>query len=155
MKNISKHITNNEAVRSNIATRKGIYNNPTPEQREAMVNLALKVFEPARNHFKKPIRVTSFFRSQQLNRLIGGSRTSQHCKGEAMDIKSTKGFSNKELFFFIKNNLDFDQLIWEFGNEKNPDWIHVSYKMKHPNRKQVKRAVKKNGDVFYLPFESK
>ena len=155
MKNISKNITYNEATRSNTATRKGIYNNPTPGQLKAMVNVAKKVFQPAREHFNLPILITSFFRSIRLNGLIGGSRTSQHCLGEAMDIKATKGFTNKELFFYIKNNLDFDQLIWEFGDEKNPDWIHVSYKLNHPNRKQVKRAIKSNGRVYYPPFESK
>jgi hypothetical protein len=155
MKPISPHITHNEAVRSNTATRKGIYNNPTPAQRKAMVNLATKVFEPVRNFFNKPIRVTSFFRSERLNRIIGGSRTSQHCKGEAMDIKATKGFTNKEIFFYILNNLDFDQLIWEFGDENNPDWIHVSFKMNRPNRQIVLRAIRKNGKTYYVPFESK
>ena len=156
MKNISTNITHKEAVRSETARRKGIYNNPTPEELKAMVNLATKVFQPLRKAFgDKPIRINSFFRSEQLNRLIGGSRTSQHCKGEAMDIDALGGTTNKELFFYIKNKLDFDQLLWEFGDEENPDWIHVSYKLNMPNRKQVLRVIRRNGKTIYLPFESK
>jgi len=117
MKNISSNISYKEGVSSNTATRKGIYNNPTPEQLKAMVNLANKVFQPLRKAMgDKPIIINSFFRSEKLNRFIGGSRTSQHCKGEAMDLDALGECTNKQLFFYIKNNLDFDQLIWEFGD---------------------------------------
>lgn len=153
MKKISKNITYEEAVRSNTATRKGIQNTPGPKELKAMKNLSKNVFQPLREYFGKPIIIDSFFRCIRLNRLIGGSITSQHCLGEAMDIRATKGFTNKQIFFYIKNNLDFDQLIYEFGDKNNPAWVHVSYKLTHKNRGQVLRAVRKNGKTYYLPWK--
>lgn len=146
--NISKHITYKEATHSNTAIKRGIDNTPGPEELTAMKMLAENVFEPVRDHFGKPIKVNSFFRSKGLNRAVGGSSTSQHVKGEAIDISGI-GMSNKDLFDYIKQNLDFDQLIWEFGNDSEPQWIHVSYK-KDKNRKNVLRAVKSNGRTKYI-----
>jgi zinc D-Ala-D-Ala carboxypeptidase len=82
-----------------------------------------------------------------LNALIGGSRTSQHCFGQAADLQ-VEG-RNHEMFNFIKDNLEFDQVIWEFGTDAEPAWVHVSYNAKH-NRKQVLKAVKVNGKTQYL-----
>ena len=113
-----------------------------------MQNLAKNVFEPLRIFFDEPIRVNSFFRSEALNIKVGGSKTSQHCKGEAFDIDALNGITNKELFDYILNNLEFDQLIWEYGDEKNPDWVHVSLKMNGQNRGQVLRATE-NGYLKY------
>jgi len=112
------------------------------------------VFEPIRTHFDEPIRVNSFFRSAALNKTIGGSTTSQHCKGEAIDINATKGITNKQLYNYIKNNLEFDQLIWEFGTDKEPDWVHVSYTTAKPNRNQLLRASKKGGKAVYEVVEN-
>jgi len=146
--NISKHITYKEATHSDTAAKKGIDNTPGASEIIAMKRLAENIFEPMREHFGKPIRVNSFFRSKALNKVVGGSETSQHVKGEAIDISGI-GVSNKELFNYIKNNLDFDQLIWEFGNDSEPQWVHVSYKLGN-NRKNVLKATKVNGKTKYI-----
>ena len=148
--NISKHISYKEANHSDTATRRGIKNEPNDEQLAAMKVLAKNVFEPLRVHFNEPIHINSFFRSVALNKTIGGSRTSQHCTGEAIDIKGTNGITNKQLFDYIKNNLEFDQLIWEFGTDKNPDWVHVSYTTTQLNRKSILKAVKGGNPVYQV-----
>lgn len=150
MSNLSKHITMKEATYSATGEAKGIDNSPTDEHLENMNLLAEKVFEPLREWYGKPIKINSFYRSKALNLAIpGSSLTSQHSYGQAMDIDTTS--DNKKLFDYIKNNLDFDQLIWEFGNESNPDWVHVSYK-KTGNRKQILKAIKVNGNTKYTRF---
>ena len=136
---ISKHITYEEATRTN----SGLENTPSETHLAAMAYLAENVFEPLRNHFNKPIAVTSFFRSNAVNKAIGGANSSQHTRGQAMDIDGhvLGGVSNSEIFHFIKDNLQFDQLIWENGNDKEPDWVHVS--LKHiGNRGEVLRKLK-------------
>lgn len=155
MTRVSKHITLAEAIKSQQATRLGIDNNPTQEHLEAMKILAEKIFEPIREMHGKPIAITSFYRSPKLNKKIGGSATSQHCLGEAMDIDADvfdNGITNKQIFDYIKDNLDFDQLISEFGTKEKPDWIHVSYTTKRKNRKQVLRAERVNGKTVYKPY---
>jgi len=147
---ISKHISYKEGTHSNTATRRRIRNEPNEEQLQAMKLLAKKVFEPVRVHFDTPIRVNSFFRSVALNKAIGGSSTSQHCKGESVDIDATGNITNKQLFDYIKDNLEFDQLIWEFGTNRNPDWVHVSYTDKRENRRQVLKAVKDGKPVYQV-----
>ena len=116
--------------------------------------LADKVFEPLRKWYGKPIQVTSFFRSAKINKAIGGvqkgNSVSQHVLGQAVDIDTVS--DNKKLFDYIKDNLTFDQLIWEYGNDNAPDWVHVSYSEVR-NRKQVLRAVRKNGKTVYLPYK--
>ena len=149
MKRISKHISYKEAVGSNYAKQKGIKNKPNEEQVENMKLLAEEVFEPLREWVDAPIKVNSMFRSLELNTALKGSKTSSHMKGEAMDITSMGGKSNLEMFHWIKDNLCFDQLIWEFGNDKNPDWVHISYVSPTENRNRVLRASKKNGKTVY------
>lgn len=149
MKKISKHISYKEAVGSNYAKQKGIKNKPNEEQVENMKLLAEKVFEPLREWVGCPIRVNSMFRSLELNTALKGSKTSSHMKGEAMDITrmacgKENCKSNLDMFHWIKDNLEFDQLIWEFGKE--PKWLHVSYN-KDKNRKQV--LVTKKRGVYY------
>jgi hypothetical protein len=152
MERISKHITYKESVHSDTAIRKGITNSPEPKQLERMKLIAENVFEKAREHFKEPIYINSFFRSVTLNSSIGGSKTSQHCSGEAMDIRMgyNSETSNKELFNYIKDNLDFDQLIWEFGSDEEPRWVHVSYS--DNNKCQILRAKRIDGVVRYNTF---
>ena len=142
---ISAHITYVEATHSQTAVKYRMENIPNAEQLVAMRLIAEKIFEPMRNHFKIPIAVTSFFRTKQVNTLVGGALNSQHTKGEAMDINAAVlgGATNAEIFYFIKNNLLFDQLIWEFGDDQNPDWVHVSYK--HTGNKRQILKSKKNG----------
>jgi len=122
---ISNHISYKEATRSNTATRKGIDNIPGDYEESNMVNIAVNVFEPLREWVGGPIKINSFYRCVELNKAIGGSSRSQHCEGRAIDIDDTHGHkTNAEMFEYIKNNLSFDQLIWEFGTDKNPNWVH-------------------------------
>lgn len=146
--NISEHITYKEATRSRTATLKGISNIPNEKALSNMRAVALKVFEPIRAHFKRPIYISSFYRSPKLNVEVGGSTTSQHCKGEAMDIDCPS--INAKIFNFIKDNLTFHQLIWEYGDDDEPDWVHVSYVVDRPNKKEVLKAVKIKGKTQYI-----
>jgi hypothetical protein len=149
---ISQHLNLSELTRSDSAKRNGIDNNPTAEHLENFKLLAEKVFEPIRLHFGVPIHISSGYRSEALNKFIKGSSSSQHCKGEAIDIDmdgSSSGVTNADVYNFIKDNLNFDQLIWEMGTDKNPDWVHVSY-TKDKNRKQKLKAVRTNGKTSYL-----
>jgi hypothetical protein len=153
---LSKHLSLAEVTRSDSAKRKGISNQPTAEHLENFKKLAEKVFEPIRTHFGVPIHISSGYRSKELNAAIGGSLTSQHCQGEAIDIDmdgSASGVSNADVFKYIKDNLNFDQLIWEFGTDKNPDWVHVSYESTGKQRKQILKAVKSAGKTSYIPFK--
>ena len=147
---ISNHISYKEGVYSTTATRRGIDNVPNDEQLANMELIAEKVFEPLREWVDGPIKVNSFFRSVKLNKAIGGSSKSQHCKGQAIDIDDTYGkVANSEMYHYIKENLDFDQLIWEFGDDDNPNWIHVSYVSEEDNRRRCLRAKRKNGKTTY------
>lgn len=148
--NISEHITYKEATASNKAKQLGISNTPNEKELRAMKLLADKVFEPLRKWYGKPIQITSFFRSAKINKAIGGSATSQHSLGQAVDIDTVS--DNRKLFDYIKDNLPFDQLIWEYGNDSAPDWVHVSYSETR-NRKQVLRAVRNGGKTVYLPYK--
>lgn len=152
---LSEHLNLAEVTRSETAKRKGIINMPTPEHLENFKNLAINIFEPIRKHFGKPIHISSGYRSKELNTAIGGSLTSQHCSGEAIDIDmdgSVNGITNKQVFDYIKQHLNFDQLIWEFGTSTNPNWVHVSYKTNGKQRKQVLKAFKQGGKTSYAPY---
>lgn len=139
---LSDNLTLAEATSSATALRKGIANKPTQQHLLNLKEVALHIFQPCRNHFGKPLRVTSGYRSEALNEAIGGSKKSQHSKGEALDMQSTKGYTNKELFIYIKDNLTFDQLIGEFpDNVGEYAWVHCSYK-KEGNRGEVLIAYK-------------
>jgi len=152
---ISKHLTLEECTRSETADKlKIVNNNPNLATIENMKLLAEKVFEPMRDHFKVPIHVSSMYRGLPLNSAIGGSLSSQHCVGQAMDIdmgdKSKP--SNFEIFQYIKKNLKFDQLIWELGDDKNPSWVHVSFSSTK-NRNQILKARKnQTGKTYYENF---
>lgn len=147
---ISEHVSYKEGVRSTTAVRRGIPNIPNPQEIENMRTIAEQVFEPLREWVGGPIRINSFFRSGKLNKAIGGSRKSQHCNGQAMDLDDSYGFkTNSEMFNYIKDNLDFDKLIWEFGDDSNPAWVHVSYVSPEDNRKECLRAERINGRTTY------
>jgi hypothetical protein len=137
MKKICKYITYSEAVSSQTAVRRNIDNTPSEQNLINMQLVGIRVFDVVREKLGKPIRVSSFYRSLLLNKAVGGSKTSQHTKGHAIDMQGMDGLSNKKIFDYIKDNLDFDQLIWEFGDSKNPAWVHVSYVSKEKNRKQI------------------
>ena len=109
------------------------------------------IFEPLRMHVGGPIKINSFYRGPELNKAIGGSSKSQHCKGQAIDIDDTFGhMSNADMYNWIKENLNFDQMIWEFGTDKNPNWVHVSYVNKDDNRNRCLKAYKENGKTKYM-----
>lgn len=151
MERISKHISYKEGVYSNTATRLNIDNSPSSYQLSNMGALADNVFEPLRQWVGGPIKITSFFRCEELNKALGGSSRSQHCEGRAMDIDDVFGRTTNALMFeYIKNNLDFDQLIWEFGDDNNPDWIHVSFRSPDENRSRCLKAFKENGKTNYI-----
>jgi hypothetical protein len=148
---LSTHLDLSEVTRSESAKRNQISNMPTGEHIANFMILAEKVFEPIREHFGVPIHISSGYRSKELNAKIGGSASSQHCKGQAIDIDmdgSTNGVTNKMVYDYIKDNLKFDQLIWEFGDDTNPDWVHVSYN-EGKNRNQKLKAIKSNGKTSY------
>ena len=152
---LSEHLDLSEVTRSDSAKRKGISNMPTQEHLENFKKLAENIFEPIRKHFGVPIMISSGYRSKALNTAIGGSLTSQHCTGEAIDIDmdgSSNGVTNKMVFEFIKSNLNFDQLIWEFGTKDAPDWVHVSFESTGKQRKQILRAIKSGGKTAYQPY---
>ena len=153
MENISKHITYNEAIHSNTAKRLGIENVPDAKQIENMKALAENIFEPLRLWVGGAIKVNSFFRSEKLNQAIGGASSSQHCKGQAIDLDDVYGYkTNKEMFEWIKLNCNFDQLIWEFGTpypNGNPSWVHVSYIDGKKNRGRCLVAEKEFGKTVY------
>ena len=147
---ISKHISYKEGVYSNTAIRRGINNDPNDEQLENMELIAEEVFEPLRVWVGGPIKINSFFRSPELNTAIGGSGKSQHCKGQAIDIDDTFGkATNAEMYHWIKENLNFDQMIWEFGDDDNPAWVHISYVSPKENRNRCLLAYKENKKTKY------
>ena len=147
---VSKNISYKEATHSTTAKRLGIDNTPDAEQFSNMIYVAENVFQPVREHFNTPIYISSFFRSEGLNSAIKGSVNSTHMKGEAMDLDADVygGVTNAEIFNYIKDNLEFDQLIWEFGTDDEPSWVHVSLS-KRTNRNQVLKAIKVNGKTKY------
>jgi hypothetical protein len=151
---LSKNLALAEVMRSETAKRRGISNMPTPEHIENFKKLAEKVFQPIREHFGVPIHISSGYRSSALNKAVGGSSSSQHCSGEAIDIDMDgTSITNKQVFDFIRENLEFDQMIWEFGTDTNPDWVHVSYESTGKQRKQILKAIKKGGATSYVPYK--
>lgn len=143
---LSEHLDLVEVTRSEYAKRNGINNMPNPEYTENLIELAQKIFEPIRQHFNKPIHISSGFRSKILNERIGGAKNSQHTLGQAIDIDQGNRKENIEIFEFIKNNLTFDQLINEYGY----DWVHVSYNTDGRQRGEVLDAVKEKGQTKYI-----
>jgi zinc D-Ala-D-Ala carboxypeptidase len=150
---LSEHFALAEFTRSESAKRHGVSNEPTPEHLENIKVLCEKVLEPIRTKFG-PLNISSGYRSKVLNHYIGGALTSQHCEGKAADIDQDDmgSVSNTEIFNYIKDNLDFDQMIWEFGDNNKPDWVHVSYNGAK-NRKQILRALKVSGKTVYAPYK--
>ena len=147
---ISEHISLKEGIKSHTATRLSIDNTPRDLDLINMKTIAEKVFEPLRKFVGGPIAINSFYRSPKLNSAIGGSTTSQHCIGCAIDIDDKYGYkTNAEMFEYIKCNLDYDQMIWEFGNNDNPDWVHVSYISEDVNRRRLLKAIKIKGKTSY------
>ena len=147
---ISEHISLKEGVKSHTATRLNIDNEPSSLDLINMTTIAEQVFEPLRKFVGGPIAINSFYRSPKLNSAIGGSTSSQHCSGRALDIDDKYGYkTNAEMFKYIQCNLDYDQMIWEFGDVNNPDWVHVSYVSEDANRRRCLIAYKEKGKTKY------
>ncbi len=147
---ISEHVSLKEGIKSHTATRLNIDNAPSSLDLINMKTIAEQVFEPLRKFVGGPIAINSFYRSPKLNSAIGGSTSSQHCKGYAIDIDDKYGYkTNAEMYYYIQQNLDYDQLIWEFGDDKNPDWVHVSYVSEDVNRRRCLMAYKEKGKTHY------
>ena len=147
---LSNNLTLAEVIKSNTAIRRDIDNTPTEEHLATMKVTAEKLFEPLREHVGAPVKINSFYRGPKLNKAIGGAKRSQHMSGQAMDIDDTFGhMSNADMYHWIKENLNFDQLIWEFGTDKNPNWLHVSYVNDEDNRNRCLEAYKSNGKTKY------
>ena len=151
MKNISKYVSYKEGVYSITALRLGLNNDPNAYHLNNMKVISEKIFEPLRMHVGGPIKINSFYRGPELNKAIGGSSKSQHCKGQAIDIDDTYGnATNAEMYHWIKDNLNFDQMIWEFGDDNNPAWVHVSYVDDDNNRNRCLKAYRENGKTKYM-----
>lgn len=146
--NLSEHVTIEEFCYSPTAIKKGIRNTMSLAETKKAIDLCVNVFEPIRKHVGKPVKITSGFRCNQLNSLIGGAHGSQHTKAEAFDLDIT----DRKLFDWIIKNVEFDQAIYEFGNDANANWFHISYR-KGNNRKQALRAVKIAGKTQYIPYK--
>lgn len=142
--NISENISFTEATKSQTAQRRGIDNTPSEEVLANMRLVAEKCFQPLRKMYGEPIGISSFYRSKELNKAIGGSATSDHCLGRAIDIDAdiyNNGITNAMIFDWLRENVEFDQLIWEYGTDQNPAWVHVSYR-EGENRGMVLKATK-------------
>ena len=146
-------------MKSNTANRWGISNEPTQEHLVNLIEVSNNVFQLIRDHFGSAITVSSGYRSKDLNRVLKGSKTSQHCLGEALDLDNDAREypTNAQIFKYIKDNLIFDQLIWEFGDDKNPNWVHVSYvdpsRKGRANRLQILTAKRNSkGKTYYEPY---
>ena len=147
---LTENFTLAELTKSETAEKNNIDNTPDAEQVECLKQLCENILQPLRDDFQKPLVISSGFRSKKLSLLVGSKTTSQHCKGQAIDVDDTFGFkTNAEMFEWIRENLEFDQMIWEFGDDKNPDWIHVSYVGKISNRNKCLKAYKENGKTKY------
>ena len=141
-----------ELTKSSTAIRLGIDNTPSSEHLINMVYVASHILQPVRDHFKCVVGVNSGYRSPKLNAAVKGSKTSQHCFGQAADFE-INGFPNYDLADWVRKNLEFDQLILEFYNPAegpNSGWVHCSYNFNGPNRKKVMTALVKNGKTSYL-----
>ena len=148
---LSDNLSVAEVTKSTTATRLGIDNTPTVSHLIALKEVADNIFEPLRLHFGVPIGVSSGYRGKELNEAIGGSKRSQHCHGQALDLDADiyGVITNADIFNRIKNHLDFDQLIWEFGTDNEPSWVHVSYVPDGLNRGEILKAYSEGGRTKY------
>ena len=154
---LSKNLWLSEVTISNSAIRRGIHNTPDNLHIANLTYLAEKVFQPTREHFGCPIFVSSGYRSEALNEAIGGSKKSLNSWGMALDLDmdgKSKTVSNADIFNFIKDNLEYTELIWEFGNKDKPDWVHVAIAKGREQEKNTKIAYREDGKTKYKKWES-
>lgn len=148
---LSEHLTLEEVIKSDTAIRLNISNIPSEKHLDNLKKLAIFVFEKIRSKFNTPIYIISGYRSKELNEAVGGAAKSDHMEGMAVDIDMDgKGtITNKQIFDYVRDNLEYKTLIWEFGNDKNPDWVHISYD-ENNLKNEVLRAIKVNGKTKYI-----
>jgi hypothetical protein len=149
---LSENLSLAECTKSLTAKRLGINNEPDEWATENLRQTAVNVFQPVRDCLGVPIHVSSGYRSAELNKAIGGSVRSQHVEGRALDLDADVfgGCTNSEIFECIRENVEFDQLIWEFGDQDNPDWVHVSFIYDGLNRGRCLKACRDDkGEVYY------
>ena len=148
---LTENFSLSEMIKSETALRLDLPNDPEPDHLENMKALAENVLQPVRDHFGRGVKVNSAYRHPDVNKAVGGSTTSDHCKGMAADIE-IPGIPNAELAEWIQDNLEFRQLILEFYTPGVPDsgWVHVSYNPAD-NKKQILTAMKENGKTVYKP----
>ena len=165
-KNISDNVTMKEATKSHTAIRHGISNLPTEDHLSNMILVAENVFQPLREHFDVSIGISSFYRSAELNKKVGGATRSQHLKGQAIDIDAdmydkfvtVEAFepkvllTNKMIFDWIVENVEFDTIIWEFGTVDNPGWVHVSYVAGNNRKRKLRAYTDKGGKTHYVNY---
>lgn len=157
--NLGKYFKYSELIKTNPDNLKRLQvtNNAPPYAIENLKRLVSNVLDPLREWYGKPVFITSGYRCEELNKMIGSQVTSQHIHGHAVDfdLDAHGPTENAKAFHYIKDNLDFDQLIWEFGDDTNPAWVHVSYVSKDLNRKKVTRALKVEDKTIYQKYEHK
>lgn len=148
--NLTANFTLSELTKSETALRHGMDNTPGETEIANLKTLAERVLQPVREHYQKGVKVNSGYRAPEVNQKVGGSRTSDHCKGQAADIE-IPGVPNADLAQWITENLEFTQVILEFYTQGVPDsgWVHVSYDPQNL-KKQTLTAVKQNGKTVYL-----
>lgn len=138
---LSEHLTLEECVKSTQAEELGIDNTPSPQIVDALKALTVNCFEPLRVAFGYPIKIVSGYRCTVLNQKVGGASLSQHCRGEALDMKSD---DNAYLFYTAKSQNNFDQLIWENGSSGNPAWVHISFSVRQKRGEVLRKFASEN-----------
>lgn len=149
---LSKYLKLSEVIYSETAIKYNINNNPSPEHVMALKALGANLYDPLFSHFNGNIKISSGYRSKLLNNKVGGSNKSQHSLGEALDVQGVNGVTNSDIFYYVKNHLDYHQIIWEFGNKNNPAWVHIGYKITGNKYLQTRATGTKQKPV-YLPFK--
>tara|TARA_R110001599_G_scaffold243766_1_gene443648 strand:+ start:492 stop:1100 length:609 start_codon:yes stop_codon:yes gene_type:complete len=153
---LSENLSLSEITKSNTARRRNISNEPTPKHLKNLKHLAENGFQPIREHFGVPVYISSGYRSEELNSAIGGALNSHHKDGNAIDLDQdgrNTGVSNADIFWFILDNMDYTELIYEFGDDKNPGWVHYALVQGREKEKKTLRAIKVNGRTKYIKFD--
>lgn len=149
---LSKYLSYNQAIKSDTATKNKLDNTPNEAEIENLKQLGVNIYDKIYEEFNGKVKLTSVFRSEKVNKKVGGSSTSQHRYGQALDIQGKDGVTNKSIFKYVKENLDYHQIIWEYGYTSEPNWVHVGYKPSG-NKKINTRAKTVNKKTVYVTFD--
>lgn len=149
---LSKYLSYNQAIKSDTASRNKLDNTPNKSEIENLKHLGLNIYDKIYEKFNGKVKLTSVFRSEKVNKKVGGSSTSQHRYGQALDIQGTNGVTNKQIFKYVKENLNYHQIIWEYGSASEPNWVHVGYKPVGNQKKNTRAIRGANGKTQYINF---